>query len=160
MGIEIERKFLVINDGWRSQASGVFYCQGYVAKTEGVTVRIRVIGNQGFVTLKGKTKNYSRPEFEYPIPLEDAQEMMRLWCDYVVEKNRYRIPMGNLVWEVDEFKGLNEGLVIAEVELEHPDQPVPLPDWVGTEVSHQSQYFNSSLAQSPYREWRGRSEQE
>lgn len=153
MGIEIERKFLVVNDAWRSQAVGISYCQGYVAKTEEVTVRVRIIGDKGFVTLKGKTKRYSRPEFEYPIPVDDAREMMRLWCTYVVEKNRYRIPVGNLVWEVDEFKGPNDGLVIAEVELEHSDQDVPLPPWVGTEVSHQSQYFNSSLARNPYSEW-------
>jgi adenylate cyclase len=157
MGIEIERKFLVINDAWRSQAVGTFYCQGYIAKTENVTVRVRIIGNQGFVTVKGKTERYSRPEFEYPIPVDDAKEMMQLWCTYVVEKNRYRIPIDNLVWEVDEFKGLNEGLVIAEVELEHPDQVVPLPPWLGAEVSHQSQYFNSSLAQNPYQEWKRRS---
>jgi adenylate cyclase len=157
MGIEIERKFLVINDAWRARAIGTFYCQGYIAKTENVTVRVRIIGDQGFVTLKGKTQHYSRPEFEYPIPVDDAKEMMQLWCSYVVEKNRYRIPIDNLVWEVDEFKGLNEGLVIAEVELEHPNQEVPMPSWVGAEVSHQSQYFNSSLAQNPYSEWRRRS---
>jgi adenylate cyclase len=153
MGVEIERKFLVIDDAWRSQAVGTFYCQGYIAKTENVTVRVRIIGNEGFVTLKGKTKRYSRPEFEYSIPVDDAREMMQLWCTYVVEKNRYRIPVGDLVWEVDEFKGPNEGLVIAEVELERSDQDVPLPPWIGAEVSHQSQYFNSSLAQNPYSEW-------
>ena len=157
MGVEIERKFLVIDDAWRSQAVGRFYCQGYVAKTEDVTVRVRIIGNEGFVTLKGKTKHYSRPEFEYAIPVEEAREMMQLWCSYIVEKNRYRIPVGDLVWEVDEFKGLNDGLVIAEVELERSDQDVPLPPWIGSEVSHQSQYFNSSLARNPYSGWQQRS---
>ncbi len=154
MGIEIERKFLVKTDAWRLQATGTPYCQGYVAKTTGANVRIRIAGNQGFLTLKGKAQNLTRPEFEYSIPVDDAREMLDLWCrPHVVEKVRYRIPVGEFVWEVDEFTGLNEGLILAEVELDDPNQTVPIPDWVGDEVSDQAQYYNSSLATYPYSAW-------
>jgi adenylate cyclase len=154
MGIEIERKFLVKTDAWRFRAEGTSYCQGYVAKTSGANVRVRIAGNQGFLTLKGKAKNLARPEFEYPIPMDDAREMLELWCHpFVVEKVRYRIPVGEFIWEVDEFSGLNAGLILAEVELKHPDQVVPLPDWVGEEVSDEARYYNSSLATCPYSEW-------
>jgi adenylate cyclase len=154
MGIEIERKFLVKSDAWRNLATGTLYSQGYIAKTPHANVRVRVAGDQGFLTLKGKAQNFSRTEFEYPIPVDDAREMMELWCHpFVVEKIRYRIPIGDLVWEVDEFLGLNQGLIVAEVELVDLHQVVPLPDWVGAEVSDQTRYYNSSLAQQPYSSW-------
>ena len=136
MGTEIERKFLVKSDAWRSLGVGKLYCQGYVFKSTGVTVRVRIAGDQGYLTLKGKAENYVRPEFEYEIPADDAQEMLDLWCHpRIVEKIRYRIPWGDLVWEVDEFQGFNQGLILAEVELSAADQVVDLPDWVGQEVS-------------------------
>ncbi|MGB8702316.1 MAG: CYTH domain-containing protein [Thermosynechococcaceae cyanobacterium] len=154
MGIEIERKFLVKSEAWRSQGQGTRYCQGYIAKTTDANVRVRIAGELGFLTLKGKAQHYTRPEFEYPIPVADAREMLALWCHpHVVEKIRYRIPIGGHVWEVDEFLGDNQGLVLAEVELRDPDEAIVFPDWLGVEVSHQSQYYNSSLAYHPYSAW-------
>lgn len=154
MGTEIERKFLVKSDAWRFQAVGKLYRQGYVVKSTGVTVRVRIVGTQGYITLKGRAENYVRPEFEYEIPVDDAQEMLNLWCHpRIVEKIRYRIPMGDVVWEVDEFQGFNQGLVVAEVELNSENQGVELPDWVGPEVSKQDRYYNSSLAVHPYSLW-------
>ncbi len=154
MGVEIERKFLVKTDDWRALGSGVLYRQGYIVKAPEATVRVRVVGEQGYLTLKGKQRGLVRPEFEYPIPVADALAMMELWCHpYIVEKMRYRIPLGGLTWEVDEFLGLNQGLILAEVELDDPQQTVPLPDWIGEEVSDQPQYYNSYLARQPYALW-------
>jgi adenylate cyclase len=154
MGIEIERKFLVKADTWRVNAVGKYYRQGYLTRESQVTVRVRIAGEQGFLTLKGKSQNYTRPEYEYPVSATDAEQMLDLWCyPRVVEKIRYRVPVGDLIWEVDEFLGLNQGLILAEVELTAPDQAITLPDWVGPEVSQKGQYYNSSLAQYPYTSW-------
>jgi adenylate cyclase len=154
MGIEIERKFLVQSDAWRSEATGTPYCQGYIAKTSGANVRVRIAGDRGFLTLKGKSQNLIRPEFEYEIPVDDAREMLAMWCHpFIVEKLRYRVAVGELTWEVDEFLGLNQGLILAEVELSDPNQVVPIPAWVGEEVSDLTQYYNSSLAYNPYSSW-------
>jgi adenylate cyclase len=158
MGIEIERKFLVKQDTWRSIAPGVPYVQGYFEKEDRVTLRIRIAGNQGYLTLKGRVDNLTRKEFEYSIAVEDAREMLHLWCyPRIVEKLRYRIPYGEFIWEVDEFQGLNAGLQLAEIELKSPDQSFPKPDWLGEEVSGQPQYYNSNLAQYPYSQWSSRS---
>lgn len=154
MGIEIERKFLVKNDGWRSLAEGVFYCQGYFEKGADVTIRIRIVADRGYLTLKGRVDGITRKEFEYPISVEDAREMLQLWCyPRIVEKFRYRIPYAGFIWEVDDFQGLNAGLILAEIELESPTQPFEKPDWIGEEVSGHSQYHNSTLAQCPYQQW-------
>jgi adenylate cyclase len=154
MGTEIERKFLVKGDAWRSPIPGKRYCQGYVVQPGNVTVRVRIAGDRGFLTLKGKAENFARPEFEYEIPVPEAQEMLDLWCrPRIVDKIRYRIPVGDLVWEVDEFLGFNQGLILAEVELQSSDQCVDLPDWVGLEVSEEHRYYNSSLAIHPYAQW-------
>lgn len=154
MGIEIERKFLVKGDAWRPPIPGKRYCQGYVVQPGDVTVRVRIAGDRGFLTLKGKAENFARPEFEYEIPVPEAQEMLDLWCrPRIVEKIRYRIPVGDLVWEVDEFQSFNQGLILAEVELQSSDRCVELPDWVGLEVSEVHRYYNSSLAIHPYSQW-------
>ncbi|WP_404786100.1 CYTH domain-containing protein [Altericista sp. CCNU0014] len=154
MGTEIERKFLVKSNVWRSQADGKLYRQGYIVKSADATVRVRVAGARGFLTLKGRAENFARPEFEYEIPLADAQEMLDLWCHpRIVEKIRYCIPVGDLIWEVDEFQGFNRGLVLAEVELDASDRKIDLPDWVGAEVSEQARYYNSNLAIYPYSLW-------
>ena len=154
MGTEIERKFLLKSDAWRSQSVGKLYRQGYVFQSADVTVRIRIAGVQGYITLKGKAEQYARPDFEYEIPVEDAQAMLDLWCQpRVVEKIRYRVPFGGVIWEVDAFQGLNQGLVLAEVELTSNAQAFELPDWIGQEVSDQDRYFNSSLAVYPYTQW-------
>lgn len=154
MGIEIERKFLVNHDQWLPPAvdKGVLYRQGYIYTNNGNTVRVRIAGNQGFLTLKSKTKNMSRSEFEYVIPVEEASEMLNLLCDRpLIEKIRYKITVDNLIWEIDEFLGENEGLILAEVELNSEDQEIILPSWIEMEVTQDYRYYNSYLAQHPYK---------
>lgn len=154
MGIEIERKFLVKDDRWRSLATGILYCQGYISSEKGRTVRVRIIGNQGYLTIKGAGTSLVRSEFEYVIPVEDAEEMLQTLCDRpLIEKKRHKISFGNLIWEVDEFLGDNQGLIIAEVELSDPNQIIELPDWISEEVSHDPRYYNSNLVKNPYRKW-------
>ncbi|MBE9012961.1 CYTH domain-containing protein [Pseudanabaenaceae cyanobacterium LEGE 13415] len=153
MGVEIERKFLVKNDQWRKLAEGELYRQGYIPTLES-TVRIRVIRDRGFITIKGRTQGISRAEYEYEIPLEDATQMLDTLCKPpLIEKHRHKIELNGLVWEVDEFLGANRGLTIAEVELKSADQSIDLPDWIGEDVSHDPRYYNSNLAQHPYTTW-------
>ena len=155
MGMEIERKFLVVGDGWRKEAVGSTYRQGYIRTQGQATVRVRIAGQTGYLTLKGPTQGLSRLEFEYEIPVTDADQLLQELCDRpLIEKVRYRILYGGLPWEVDEFNGDNEGLVLAEVELDTPDQPIDYPPWIGQEVSHDARYFNANLAQHPFSEWR------
>lgn len=154
MPTEIERKFLVNGDAWRSLAVGVVYRQGYIPAARGRTVRVRVAGDKGFLTIKGPTIDIARAEFEYAIPVTDALEMLQTLCEPpLIEKTRYKIEWAGLVWEVDEFEGDNRGLVMAEVELADPNQSIAFPEWIGTEVSDDPRYFNSNLAQHPYRQW-------
>ncbi|BAY90328.1 MULTISPECIES: CYTH domain-containing protein [unclassified Tolypothrix] len=154
MAAEIERKFLVQGDSWRNLVEGSLYIQGYISTKKEATVRVRIAGNQAYLTIKGKTVQYSRSEFEYPIPLEDAREMLNTLCEKpLIEKTRYKIAYGNLIWEIDEFDGVNKGLILAEVELSHEQQQIELPIWVGEEVSHDPKYFNSNLAKYPFSEW-------
>ena len=155
MGIEIERKFLVKGDRWRSLGTGEFYRQGYLATAQaGATVRVRVAGDRGYITVKGTTVGSRRAEFEYQIPVSDAQEMLDTLCHQpLIEKTRYKIPLGSLIWEVDEFAGANAGLIVAEVELQDPQQAIELPDWIGLEVTEDARYFNAYLAQVPFSQW-------
>lgn len=154
MAAEIERKFLVQGDSWRNLAEGSLYIQGYISTKKEATVRVRIAGNQAYLTIKGATIQYSRSEFEYPIPLEDAREMLNTLCEKpLIEKTRYKIAYGNLIWEIDEFDGVNKGLILAEVELSHEQQQFELPLWIGEEVSHEPKYFNSNLAQHPFSQW-------
>jgi len=154
MGIEIERKYLVTGDGWKI-VQPILLRQGYLNTETSRTVRVRIAGANAFLTIKGTTTNVSRQEFEYLIPLEDAQAMLLLCSDSIVEKQRYTLPVGDVVWEIDEFCGVNKGLVVAEVELESESQAVSLPDWVGEEVSGDARYYNSSLALTPFSSWEG-----
>lgn len=154
MAIEIERKFLVVGDGWRKLSPGIDYRQGYLLSEKGRSVRVRIANNTGYLTIKGASRGISRTEFEYTIPVSDAAEMLDTLCDRpIIEKQRYHIPWGGLIWEVDEFAGANQGLIMAEVELSDPNQVIQLPDWIGQEVSHDPRYFNSYLAKHPYGEW-------
>jgi len=154
MAIEIERKYLVKGDPWRSLGIGEIYRQGYIATKEGVTVRVRIVGDRGYLTIKGKTVGISRSEFEYPIPVEDAQIMLDTLCDRpLIEKIRYKILVGDLTWEVDEFLGENEGLVLAEVELIDEKEMIEIPSWCDREVTNDSKYYNVNLAKYPYRQW-------
>jgi CYTH domain-containing protein len=154
MATEIERKFLVRDDRWRAGASGRAYRQGYLAADADRTVRVRVVGTQGYLTVKGKTQGLARAEFEYEIPGSDANEMLdRLCLRPLIEKTRYRIEHAGRVWEVDEFAGENQGLVVAEVELTDAAEAVDLPDWVGPEVSDEPRYYNANLVRHPYSRW-------
>ncbi|MEC4895665.1 MAG: CYTH domain-containing protein [Oscillatoria sp. PMC 1051.18] len=154
MPLEIERKFLVKNDDWRQLATGVIYRQGYISRTLEKTVRVRVVGSQGYLTIKGKTIGRSRAEFEYLIPGEDAEEMLATFCEKpLIEKTRYKLIQGELIWEIDEFFGENQGLIIAEVELKNENQVIELPAWLGQEVSDDPRYFNANLVTNPYRNW-------
>lgn len=154
MGQEIERKFLVTGDGWRQGAQGELMCQGYIPTQDARTVRVRRVGDRAYLTLKGPAVGLVRPEFEYPIPVADAQTILTTLCQPpLIEKMRYRLPLGNVVWEIDEFLGENQGLIVAEVELTSPDQVVDLPDWIGAEVSYDLRYHNSNLARHPFRSW-------
>jgi adenylate cyclase len=154
MATEIERKFLVTGEGWRSLGTGQLYCQGYIPTQGNQTVRVRIVGTQGYLTLKGPAVGITRPEFEYPIPLEDAQTLLTTLCEPpLIDKIRYRIPWGDRVWEVDEFKGDNAGLILAEVELEYEGQPLDVPEWIGAEVTGDPRYYNARLVKSPFKLW-------
>jgi len=154
MALETERKFLVVGEGWRRLGTPVPYAQGYLQRGTGRTVRVRIAGEEAFLTVKGPVTGITRQEFEYPIPLKDARAMLPLCDGPVIQKTRTKIPHGGLLWEVDEFGGENEGLLIAEVELSRPDERVELPDWVGAEVTGDARYYNSNLTVHPFREWR------
>lgn len=155
MGTEIERKFLVVGDAWRSAAtSAAHITQGYLSGTSGTTVRVRTRGDRGFLTVKGRTEGFSRAEFEYEIPLADAQAMLgTLAVGPVIDKIRFLVPVGAHMWEVDVFAGANRGLVVAEIELATADASFEHPEWLGAEVSHDPRYFNSALARRPYTTW-------
>ncbi|MBI4781378.1 MAG: CYTH domain-containing protein [Oscillatoriophycideae cyanobacterium NC_groundwater_1537_Pr4_S-0.65um_50_18] len=154
MAIEIERKFLVKDQSWRTLATGTVYRQGYIMSGANGTVRVRLVGDCGYLTIKSASQGISRSEFEYVIPAADALELLETLCDRpLIEKMRYKIPYGDLLWEVDEFMGENQGLVVAEVELTSPDQSVSLPEWIGPEVSGDHRYFNSSLVKFPFSKW-------
>ena len=154
MAIEIERKFLVIGDSWRSHATGKVYRQGYLPTQGLTTVRVRVIKDQGFLTIKGATQGIARSEFEYPIPLQDAEEMLQTLCNRpIIEKMRHVLEVDNLRWEIDEFHGENQGLILAEVELTDVEQMIRRPEWLGQEVSDDPRYFNANLATRPFTQW-------
>jgi adenylate cyclase len=154
MAVEIERKFLTSNADWKTGARGIHYRQGYLSLDPARTVRVRIAGDQAYLTIKGASAGAARAEFEYPIPLVDARLLLDVLCHQPqIEKYRYRIDYAGLTWEVDEFLGENAGLVLAEVELEDPDQPVELPPWVGAEVTGDRRYYNAWLSQHPFAGW-------
>jgi len=151
---EIERKFLVRRELWSPTGPGTPFRQAYIGTNPGRTVRVRVEGDQGRLTLKGPTQGLTRAEFEYSIPLADAEALLATLCDSpVVEKIRYHIPIGAHVWEVDVFQGANAGLVVAEIELDAEDEAFDKPAWVGEEVSFDPRYANTRLAQKPFTTW-------
>jgi adenylate cyclase len=154
MGVEIERKFLVTGDAWRRLGEPVLLRQGYLSTDPARTVRVRIEGEQGVLTVKGKNQGATRGEWEYPIPLPEAAELLDTLCPApLVEKYRTRVTVGNHVWEVDEFLGANKGLLVAEIELTAEDEMFLLPDWVGAEVTGDARYYNSSLIKQPYSQW-------
>ena len=155
MAIEIERKFLLKNQQWRDVAGeGCLIRQGYLSDQPERTVRVRLSGEQAWLTIKGKTQGIARLELEYSIPVIEAMQLLDQLClTPLIEKYRYRILQGTLVWEIDEFLGENAGLVVAEIELTAADQHFDRPDWLGDEVSDDSRYFNSALIRQPFSSW-------
>lgn len=154
MGLEIERKFLVISDVWRVGAVGEEYCQGYLSQYPNPTIRVRTQEKKAFITIKGKTTGITRAEFEYEIPFSEAQELFKLCLSPLVTKRRYKILHEGMTWEIDEFHGDNEGLIIAEIELDKEDESIKLPLWIGQEVTNDPRYANSSLATHPFKNWK------
>lgn len=155
MATEIERKFLVAGDGWKSATlTETRIMQGYLASSPRATVRARVKGSEGVLTIKGATRGISRAEYEYAIPAEDARAMLDDLAEGgIIDKVRYRVRAGRHIWEVDVFAGDNDGLVLAEIELESENEAFERPDWLGEEVSADPRYYNASLAQNPYQHW-------
>ncbi|WP_432723138.1 CYTH domain-containing protein [Jeongeupia wiesaeckerbachi] len=153
MAIEIERKFLLASETWRSAVTtSTRIAQGYLCTDPERTVRVRLKGEAGFLTIKGKNEGIARAEFEYPVPAGDAAAMLVL-CPNVVDKTRHLVPIGTQLWEIDEFHGDNAGLIVAEIELPSVDAAFEHPDWLGAEVSADPRYFNSALSEQPYRRW-------
>ena len=155
MGTEIERKFLVSDDSWEADAHrGTIYRQGYLPCVETSSVRVRVAADKGYLNIKSAVFSVIRKEFEYEIPLHDAEDLLNTLCQKpLIEKIRYLVDCGQHTWEVDVFEGENDGLVIAEVELKSPDEPLELPSWAGQEVSEDPRYYNPYLIERPYKTW-------
>jgi len=150
---EIERKFLVDSSKLPPLPAGYIIKQGYIP-TQDITVRVRIRNDQAFLTLKGKTTGLSRSEFEYPIPLEDARQILHELCSHpLIEKTRYVIAFGAHKWELDIFEGENKGLIVAEIELEHEEEEFELPDWVTEDVSYDRKYRNANLTVHPFSTW-------
>ena len=161
MGIEIERKFLPVNDGWRAAAHRVVpMAQGYLNDLALVdsgamqaSVRVRIEGDAAFLNIKSRELGASRQEFEYPVPVADARALLKLCVGGLVEKHRHYVEHAGHLWEVDEFLGDNAGLVVAEIELDDAGEAFERPDWLGVEVTDDARYYNLALASRPYRDW-------
>jgi adenylate cyclase len=156
MGNEIERKFLVDHQKWRQikKGKGTHYRQGYLINDSKCTIRVRVTDKHGYFTLKGGTRGISRKEYEYPIPVRDGIELLDACAGSEVTKTRYKVKSGGKLWEVDEFSGDNEGLIMAEIELEHEEEEFEKPDWLAREVSDDERYYNSNLSVYPFKKWK------
>ncbi len=156
MATEIERKFLVVNDNWRKQVTQQKAIkQGYFGPPNKASIRIRIDGDNANINIKSATLDIVRKEYEIPVPLADAEEMLQHLCERpFIEKVRYLVPQGDHVWEVDEFSGDNQGLIVAEIELSSADESFEKPAWLGEEVSHDERYYNVRLVKNPYKNWR------
>ncbi|GAA4084954.1 CYTH domain-containing protein [Mucilaginibacter panaciglaebae] len=155
MAIEIERKFLVDYNKWQAadKPVGSKLKQGYIVDDENRTVRLRIAGTAAHLTFKTGTTGITRNEYEYEIPADDAAELFTQFVKTSLEKTRYCLTHDNKLWEVDVFEGDNEGLIVAEIELDSEDEPFMLPPWVGQEVSGDTRYYNSSLSVKPFKSW-------
>lgn len=155
MATEIEHKFLLRDERWRAAVErSTPMRQGYLTSDARCSVRVRVADGQGFLNIKSGTLGIQRSEYEYPILLADAEEILDTLCEKpLLEKTRHYLRFDDRLWEIDEFAGANAGLIVAEVELDDPDQLFARPDWVGEEVSHDLRYYNSQLARHPYTTW-------
>ncbi|AKS40414.1 CYTH domain-containing protein [Wenzhouxiangella marina] len=153
MGTEIEHKFLVRDASWKAGARGTRLIQAYLSTDPDRTVRVRVAGDEAWLTIKGRADGPARSEFEYPIPLADAQGLLALCHHPWIDKTRYLVPFGDHVWEVDEFHGENEGLIVAEVELSELGESFERPPWLGADVTDDPRYSNSGLVRKPFSRW-------
>ena len=154
MGLEIERKFLLKNNNWKKAVRNQFAIkQGYLNDDPNRTVRVRIKGSKGILTIKGKTVNATRAEYEYEIPLSDAQELINLCEKPIIDKTRYIVDYQNKTWEIDIFYGENDGLILAEIGLDSEQEEFDLPEWAGQEVTTDSRYYNSNLAKKPISKW-------
>ena len=155
MGTEVERKFLVTSDAWRAGVRDALRMrQGYLPGIETASVRVRIAGERAWLNIKSATLDVSRREYEVPIPLADAEEIIDLLCERpLIEKTRHHVPHGRHVWEVDVFEGENAGLVVAEIELGAADERFEHPSWLGAEVTDEIRYYNLALASHPFARW-------
>lgn len=156
MPFEIERKYLVKHDLWEALAKpqGEYYRQGYIVNEIAKTVRVRATENHGFITIKGKTDNPAiKPEFEYEIPKSEAIELLDGFTKNNIEKTRYKIDYQGKIWEIDIFYGDNEGLIVAEIELNSIEESFQIPTWIDREVTHEDKYFNANLSKNPFKNW-------
>ena len=155
MATEIERKFLVKDSSWKKSADeGTAYSQGYLVGSKTSSVRVRTQGKRAFLNIKSATIDITRQEFEYEIPFSEATEMLETLCDKpLINKTRYLLKNGKHVWEIDVFTGDNEGLIVAEIELNDKDEEFEKPDWLGEEVSDDARYYNVSLGKHPFKDW-------
>ena len=153
MGKEIERKYLISGEAWKALGEGTLFRQGYLNSQKERVVRARTMGEKAALTIKGITVGATRLEFEYEIPFADAEQLLELCEQPLIEKTRYKFDHAGLTWEIDEFHGVNDGLIIAECELESEDQHIDKPDWVGDEVTGDPRYYNSNLIANPYSTW-------
>ena len=154
MAQEIERKFLVVGDAWRAEAvRRARMRQGYIASSERASVRVRVAGERAWLNIKVGGLVASRLEFEYEVPVADADALLASAQGPLIDKTRHYVPFGGFEWEIDEFHGANDGLVVAEIELDAEDRPFPRPPWLGTEVTHLPRYYNVCLVTHPYSAW-------
>jgi CYTH domain-containing protein len=155
MGKEIERKYLIDLEKWEKveKPVGELYRQGYLLTDPDKTIRVRLAGANGFLTIKGRSAGATRSEYEYEIPFSDATELLDSFSISALSKIRYKIPFNNKVWEVDEFLGDNAGLIIAEIELESEEEQFERPEWVDKEVTGEERYYNSNLTIKPYKSW-------
>lgn len=154
MGQEIERKFLLRDETWRKSAPSALYRQGLLTPGPPASVRVRIMGDRAMLNIKESTLDISRREFEYPLPLEDAEEILEQLCvGSLIEKTRHFVQFGGMTWEIDEFHGANEGLIVAEIEIESRDQEIEIPSWAGEEISGDPRYLNANLAFHPYSQW-------
>lgn len=154
MGREIERKFLLNGDVWRAAAvERVPMSQGYIARSDRTSVRVRLAGERAWLNIKSGGLVASRQEFEYSIPDADARELLALATGPLIEKTRHIVPYQGFEWEIDEFHGANQGLVVAEIELDDERQAFPRPAWIGAEVTHLARYYNVNMVRYPYSAW-------
>ena len=155
MGIEIERKYLIKKDLWSSvdKGKGIYYKQGYLLTDPNKTIRVRISDRNAFLTIKGSSKGASRLEFEYEIPLKDAQELLDAFSTSSISKIRYEVEYSGKIWEVDEFLEDNQGLIVAEIELESETESFKVPEWIGKEVTEDIKYYNSNLSLKPFKTW-------